>query len=179
MAYYENERKKRLLTFYSSFIQCFKKRAAEIADHAHNARGALGEGAEFLRGLDEMERQRMFFSFISSSYHFLPLIPLLFFFFLFSPPGIPFIRSHPSSTGFFSSSSFASRYFLSYYLLSTGPLPQKDSFLLIKYVLFHNNRPLPPQAQRLIDICSNPHPRSQYSAMRMKVPKRFESGWGR
>lgn len=38
--------------------QTFKKRAAEIADHAHNPRGALGEGAEFLRGLDEMERQR-------------------------------------------------------------------------------------------------------------------------
>ena len=27
-----------------------------IADHAHNPRGALGEGAEFLRGLDELER---------------------------------------------------------------------------------------------------------------------------
>ena len=39
-------------------IQSFKKRAADIADHAHNARGALGEGADFLRGLDEMERQR-------------------------------------------------------------------------------------------------------------------------
>lgn len=37
--------------------QTFKKRAAEIADHAHNPRGALGEGADFLRGLDEMERQ--------------------------------------------------------------------------------------------------------------------------
>ncbi|KAA6410891.1 MAG: DNA replication complex GINS PSF3 [Lasallia pustulata] len=37
--------------------ETFKKRAAEIADHAHNPRGALGEGAEFLRGLDEMERQ--------------------------------------------------------------------------------------------------------------------------
>ncbi|MCJ1367851.1 DNA replication protein [Acarospora aff. strigata] len=35
----------------------FQKRAAEIADHAHNPRGALGEGAEFLRGLDETERQ--------------------------------------------------------------------------------------------------------------------------
>ncbi|KAI9761466.1 MAG: DNA replication protein [Chaenotheca gracillima] len=33
-----------------------KKRAAEIADHAHNPR-AVGEGAEFLRGLDETERQ--------------------------------------------------------------------------------------------------------------------------
>ncbi|MCJ1480908.1 DNA replication protein [Schaereria dolodes] len=37
--------------------ETFKKRAAEIADHAHNVRGALGEGADFLRGLDEMERQ--------------------------------------------------------------------------------------------------------------------------
>ncbi|KAI9841622.1 MAG: DNA replication protein [Thelocarpon superellum] len=35
----------------------FKARAAEIADHAHNPRGALGEGADFLRGLDETERQ--------------------------------------------------------------------------------------------------------------------------
>ncbi|OKL59863.1 DNA replication complex GINS protein psf3 [Talaromyces atroroseus] len=35
----------------------FRKRAAEIADHAHNSRGALGEGVEFLRGLDETERQ--------------------------------------------------------------------------------------------------------------------------
>ncbi|KAL2352364.1 DNA replication complex GINS protein PSF3 [Cryomyces antarcticus] len=37
--------------------EAFKKRAAEIADQAHNPRGALGEGAEFLRGLDETERQ--------------------------------------------------------------------------------------------------------------------------
>lgn len=36
----------------------FKKRAKEIADQAHNPRGALGEGADFLRGLDEEERQR-------------------------------------------------------------------------------------------------------------------------
>lgn len=35
----------------------FKKRAKEIADQAHNPRGALGEGADFLRGLDEDERQ--------------------------------------------------------------------------------------------------------------------------
>jgi len=35
----------------------FKKRAMEIADHAHNPQGALGDGAEFLRGLDETERQ--------------------------------------------------------------------------------------------------------------------------
>lgn len=38
--------------------QTFKKRAAEIADHAHNVRGTLGEGVDFLRGLDETERQR-------------------------------------------------------------------------------------------------------------------------
>ena len=38
-------------------IQTFKERAAEIADHAHNPRGALGEAQDFLRGLDEMERQ--------------------------------------------------------------------------------------------------------------------------
>lgn len=44
-------------------VQTFKKRAAEIADHAHNPRGALGEGAEFLRGLDEMERQCKFCAF--------------------------------------------------------------------------------------------------------------------
>ncbi len=37
--------------------QTFKKRAAEIADHAHNARGAQSEGANFLRGLDLMEEQ--------------------------------------------------------------------------------------------------------------------------
>ena len=38
-------------------MEAFKKRAAEIADQAHNPRGALGEGADFLRGLDESERQ--------------------------------------------------------------------------------------------------------------------------
>jgi GINS complex subunit 3 len=38
-------------------ICAFRKRAADIADHAHNPRGALGEGADFLRGLDETERQ--------------------------------------------------------------------------------------------------------------------------
>ncbi|MCJ1357689.1 MAG: DNA replication protein [Icmadophila ericetorum] len=37
--------------------ETFKVRAAEIADQAHNTQGALGEGVEFLRGLDEMERQ--------------------------------------------------------------------------------------------------------------------------
>ncbi|KAJ6189472.1 hypothetical protein N7519_004380 [Penicillium mononematosum] len=35
----------------------FKKRAADIADHAHNSRGAVGGGVDFLRGLDETERQ--------------------------------------------------------------------------------------------------------------------------
>ncbi len=41
-------------------VQTFQKRAAEIADHAHNPRGALSEGAGFLRGLDETERHREF-----------------------------------------------------------------------------------------------------------------------
>ncbi|KAL8725374.1 MAG: hypothetical protein Q9166_007390 [cf. Caloplaca sp. 2 TL-2023] len=38
--------------------EAFKKRAAEIADHARNARGGAGggEGEGFLRGLDEWER---------------------------------------------------------------------------------------------------------------------------
>jgi GINS complex subunit 3 len=39
-------------------LQTFKSRAAVIADQAHNPRGALGEGADFMRGLDENERQR-------------------------------------------------------------------------------------------------------------------------
>jgi hypothetical protein len=39
-------------------LQTFKARAAVIADQAHNPRGALGEGADFMRGLDENERQR-------------------------------------------------------------------------------------------------------------------------
>lgn len=37
--------------------QTFKQRASEIADRAHNSRSALGEGAEFTKGLDENERQ--------------------------------------------------------------------------------------------------------------------------
>ena len=37
--------------------QTFQRRAREIGNHANNLRGALGEGADFLRGLDEMERQ--------------------------------------------------------------------------------------------------------------------------
>ena len=42
----------------SSHFQTFKARAAVIADQAHNPRGALGEGADFMRGLDENERKR-------------------------------------------------------------------------------------------------------------------------
>jgi GINS complex subunit 3 len=42
----------------ADFIKTFKARAAVIADQAHNPRGALGEGADFMRGLDENERQR-------------------------------------------------------------------------------------------------------------------------
>ena len=38
-------------------LQTFKARAAEIADHAHNSRGALGEGLDSPRGLDELEKQ--------------------------------------------------------------------------------------------------------------------------
>lgn len=38
-------------------IETFRVRAAEIADQAHNSRSALGDGAEFLRGLDENERR--------------------------------------------------------------------------------------------------------------------------
>jgi GINS complex subunit 3 len=41
-------------------VQTFKKRAAEIADQAHNTHGARGDGVAFLAGLDEMERQRGF-----------------------------------------------------------------------------------------------------------------------
>ncbi|KAI5308596.1 DNA replication protein [Ascosphaera atra] len=38
-------------------LDTLKKRALEIFNHAHNPRGALGEGVDFLRGLDESERQ--------------------------------------------------------------------------------------------------------------------------
>ncbi|KAI5305585.1 hypothetical protein KEM56_003973 [Ascosphaera pollenicola] len=38
-------------------IAAVKKRATEIFNHAHNPRGALGGGVEFLRGLDETERK--------------------------------------------------------------------------------------------------------------------------
>lgn len=41
----------------NNHVQTFKARAAVIADQAHNPRGALGEGADFMRGLDENERQ--------------------------------------------------------------------------------------------------------------------------
>lgn len=40
-----------------SYQQTFKQRAAEISDQALNSRSALGEGADFTRGLDETERQ--------------------------------------------------------------------------------------------------------------------------
>ena len=43
----------------TNWRQTFRKRAAEISDHAHNPQGALGDGVEFLRGLDETERQCM------------------------------------------------------------------------------------------------------------------------
>jgi hypothetical protein len=43
----------------------FKQRAAEISDQALNSRSALGEGADFARGLDETERQREFLFFPS------------------------------------------------------------------------------------------------------------------
>lgn len=40
-------------------VKTFKKRAAEIADHAHNPTGAIGGGGgDFLKGLDENERHR-------------------------------------------------------------------------------------------------------------------------
>ncbi|EEH20975.2 DNA replication complex GINS protein psf3 [Paracoccidioides brasiliensis Pb03] len=38
-------------------MEAFKKRSMEIADHAYNSQGALGDGVEFLRGLDETERR--------------------------------------------------------------------------------------------------------------------------
>lgn len=37
--------------------QTFKQRAVEISDQAANSRSAMGEGAEFARGLDDTERQ--------------------------------------------------------------------------------------------------------------------------
>jgi GINS complex subunit 3 len=47
--------------------QTFKARAAVIADQAHNPRAALGEGADFMRGLEENERQCEFFRLSYSS----------------------------------------------------------------------------------------------------------------
>ena len=38
-------------------VQTFQQRLVEIADHAHNSKGMLSEGIEFLRGLDETERR--------------------------------------------------------------------------------------------------------------------------
>ncbi|KAF2460187.1 hypothetical protein BDY21DRAFT_281398 [Lineolata rhizophorae] len=37
--------------------ETFKVRVTTLADQAHNPRGATGEGADFLRGLDETERK--------------------------------------------------------------------------------------------------------------------------
>ncbi|KAK6362974.1 DNA replication protein [Orbilia blumenaviensis] len=37
--------------------ETFRRRTIEIADHAVNPKGALGEGTEFLMGLEESERQ--------------------------------------------------------------------------------------------------------------------------
>lgn len=39
-------------------IDTFRSRIAKLADHAHNPSGALSEGMEFLKGLDETERAR-------------------------------------------------------------------------------------------------------------------------
>lgn len=47
----------RILSRWLTSMQTYKARAAVIADQAHNPRGALGEGADFMRGLDENERQ--------------------------------------------------------------------------------------------------------------------------
>lgn len=46
-----------LRTSSADLTQTFRGRAGRIADHAHNAHGALTDGADFLRGLDETERQ--------------------------------------------------------------------------------------------------------------------------
>ena len=40
------------------------KRAMEIADHANNTTGVLVDGVEFLRGLDETERQCEWYPFL-------------------------------------------------------------------------------------------------------------------
>jgi GINS complex subunit 3 len=55
---FSTSRFRRVICFYANHqMQTFKKRAAEISDHAHNPRGAVGEAVDFLRGLDESERQ--------------------------------------------------------------------------------------------------------------------------
>jgi GINS complex subunit 3 len=46
-----------LIPDMANVSKTFKARAAVIADQAHNPRGALGEGADFMRGLDENERK--------------------------------------------------------------------------------------------------------------------------
>jgi GINS complex subunit 3 len=38
-------------------LDTFKSRVAKMADHAHNPTGAMAEGLEFLKGLDDYERQ--------------------------------------------------------------------------------------------------------------------------
>lgn len=38
-------------------VKSFRSRASKIADHGHNTQGALSDGADFMRGLDESERQ--------------------------------------------------------------------------------------------------------------------------
>ena len=50
---------KNLVLIYS---KTFKQRAKVIADQAHNPRGALGEGADFNKGMDEEERRCEFTS---------------------------------------------------------------------------------------------------------------------
>ena len=51
----------RMWLMFLAIDQSFKQRAAQIADHANNTQGAMGgDGVEFLRGLDEMERERRY-----------------------------------------------------------------------------------------------------------------------
>ena len=40
-------------------IETFRARVAKLADHAHEPQTALRSGMDFLRGLDEHERARM------------------------------------------------------------------------------------------------------------------------
>lgn len=39
-------------------VDTFRSRVAKLADHANNPEGALSEGMDFLRGLEEYERAR-------------------------------------------------------------------------------------------------------------------------